>query len=162
MSAPTLDNLQVRIEPAAAPSTLDVQITNTHATTPLTILTWDAPFDRLSRDSGTYHIKPAAPEDAEELESLGIMVKRMLPAPREDLLEIPPRGSVTKQLVLESRWIPKDGKQYKVWADGPWRAIWTKGLDQVSDEDLKSIIGDFPISSRYSTNTIEITLNENE
>lgn len=159
MPAPTVDNLHVVIEAATdKASTLNVKITNAHDTTPLTILTWDAPFDRLSRDTGTYHIKPATPADAEELESLGIKIKRMLPAPREDLVEIPAGESITRQLVLESRWIPTDGQRYRVWANGPWRAVWARRKDDLSDEDLKSILGDFPIGSRYETNVVEMTL----
>lgn len=159
MSSPTPANLEVHIEPAAEDSTLKVTVSNTHDNTPLTILTWDAPFDRLSRDSGTYHIQSTKP-GSEELESLGIKIKRMLPAPRDALVEIPAKGKIERELQLKSKWIPTDGENYKVWAKGPWRAVWAKKLDDVTDDDLKSIVGEFDIDSKYETNVAEIVLKE--
>ena len=157
MSSATPANLQVHIEPALEDSTLKVTVSNTHESSPLTILTWDAPFDRLSRDSGTYHIQPTKP-GSEELESLGIKIKRMLPAPRDALVEIPAKGKIERELQLKSKWIPTDGERYKVWAKGPWRAVWAKKLDHVTDDDLKSIVGEFDIDSKYETNVAEIVL----
>lgn len=153
----TLANLRVHIEPDSAPSTIQITISNTHKQIPLTILTWDAPFDRISLDTGVYHVQPTTP-GADELKSPGVKIKRMVPAPRTSLLEIPANGKVTRQLSIKSRWIPTDGDTYKVWAKGPWRAVWTKAIDEVTDDDLASISGDFDIEARYETNEITLKL----
>ncbi|KAK3192536.1 hypothetical protein K4F52_001335 [Lecanicillium sp. MT-2017a] len=158
MTSPSPSNLEVHIEPGTTESTLQVKISNTHKDTPLTILTWDAPFDNVTRDSGSYHVQPASPPDADELKSPGVKVKRKMPAPRDDLLEIAPQGHVTRELPLKSRWLPSDGERYKVWAKGPWRAIWAKTMAEVTDEDLTSTRGDFGIGHTYETNQIEIVL----
>lgn len=158
MASPSPSNLKVHIVPANTTSTLEVKISNTHKDTPLTILTWDAPFDTIARDSGSYHIQPASPPGADEVPSLGLKVKRMLPVPREDLLEIPPQGHITRELLLKSSWIPADGEQYKVWAKGPWRAVWTKKLQDVTDEDLNRGIGEFGVGPKFETNVAEIKL----
>ena len=158
MASPTPANLKVHIAPGNKDSTLQVKITNTHKDTPLTILNWDAPFDSVTRDSGSYHIQPSSPPGADELKSPGVKVKRKMPAPREALLEIEPQGYVTRELSIASRWIPSDGGQYKVWANGPWRAIWAKKMEDVTDEDLMSTRGEFGIGHTYKTNEIEIIL----
>lgn len=157
MSSPTPDNLQVHIEAADQPSTVKVTIKNTHSSSPLTILTWDAPFDSSSRNTGAYHIQPTT-KGADELQSLGLKINRMLPAPREDILEIPAGEKVTRDLELKSQWIPTDGQTYKVWANGPWRAVWKKKAQDVTDEDLRTILGDFDIKAKYETNVAEVVL----
>ncbi len=159
MTSPSPSNLEVHIAPTDTASTLEVKISNTHKDTPLTIVTWDAPFDTIARDSGSYHIQPASPPGADEVPSLGLKVKRMLPVPREDLLEIPAQGHVTRELLLKSSsWIPADGELYKVWAKGPWRAVWTKKSEDVTDEDLNRGIGEFGVGPKYETNVAEIRL----
>lgn len=157
MSSPTLSNLGAHIAASSSsPSTLNVTISNSHPSSPLTIITWDAPFERTARDSGSYHIQPA--HGGDELKSLGLRIKRRLPAPRDALLEIPAGGKVERALELRSRWIPADGERYKIWARGPWRAVWAKSAEDVTDEDLGSLLGDFGVDAKFETNVLEMTL----
>lgn len=86
-------------------------------------------------------------------------LNRMLPPPRDELVEIAPGSSATKELGLKSPWIPTDGKKYQLHMRGNWRAAWAKAKADVSEGELEAMRGD-GTGSAFESESLEMQLKE--
>lgn len=55
--------------------------------------------------------------------------------------EVAPQETIEMDIDLSAPWIPGDGKLVKVHALGEWRAVWAKGKDEITDEELGAMSG---------------------
>jgi len=83
----------------------------------------------------------------------------MLPPPRDELVEISPGSSASKELGLKSPWIPTDGRKYQLHMRGNWRAAWAKAAADVSDRELEAMGGDVS-SSAFESDSVEMQLKQ--
>ena len=132
----------VSVELSSAEDSLAVKVTirNNSPDKTFSFLSWDSPFDPQAVNTGVLSLKDA--ETGDEIEGPGLKLNRMLPPPRDDLVEIRPGSSATKELGLRSPWVPTDGKKYQVQLRGAWRAAWAKAVADVSDRELESMGSD--------------------
>ncbi|KAF2140761.1 uncharacterized protein K452DRAFT_230259 [Aplosporella prunicola CBS 121167] len=129
---------------SANPPTLSIKLTNTHASAPLTLLTWDSPLDPQALALGLVHIAPAASEGDEPFKLPTIKVSRKLPPRREDLITLAPGQSRAQEIEFKEPVVPlgkirEKGGKAKVWVMGNWRALWAKTVEQVGDEELEAM-----------------------
>jgi len=132
-----LRDVTVELASAEAPLTVKVTIRNDSPDKTFSFLTWDSPFDPQAVNTGILSLKDA--ETGNEIEGPGLKLNRMLPPPRDDIVEITPGSSATRELGLRSPWVPTDGKTYQLQLRGSWRAAWAKAAADVSDRELESI-----------------------
>jgi hypothetical protein len=152
-----LENVAVELSSAQSPLTLKVTIRNDSPDKTFSFLTWDSPFDPQAINTGVLCLKDA--ESGNEIEGPGMKLNRMLPPPRDDLVEISPGSSVTKELGLTSPWIPTDGKKYQIQLRGSWRAAWAKAAADVSDRELESMGGESS-SKAFESDNFEMQLKQ--
>jgi hypothetical protein len=137
--APSRD-VSVELSLAKAPLTVKVTIRNDSPDKTFSFLSWDSPFDPQAVNTGVLSLKDT--ETGDEIEGPGLKLHRMLPPPRDDLIEISPGSSSTRELGLRSPWVPTDGKKYQIQLRGSWRAAWSKVAADVSDRELESMGSD--------------------
>ena len=150
-----LKDVAVELSSAQSPLTVKVTIRNDSPDKTFSFLSWDSPFDPQALNTGVLCLKDA--ETGDEIAGPGMKLNRMLPPPREDLVEISPGSSATKELELSSPWIPTDGKKYQIQLRGNWRAAWAKAAADVSDRELESMGGD---GSSFESDHFEMQLNQ--
>lgn len=159
-SSPDQKPLQdVTVELSGAESSLAVKVTirNDSPDKTFSFLSWDSPFDPQAINTGVLHLKDA--DTGDEIEGPGMKLNRMLPPPRDDLVEIKPGSSATKELGLRSPWVPTDGRKYQLQMRGSWRAAWRKAAADVSDGDLESM-GSDGSSKSFESKHLEIELKQ--
>jgi len=147
----------VSLSSAQNPLTIKVTIRNDSKDKPFSFLTWDSPFDPQAVNTGVLCLKDA--ETGSTIEGPGMKLNRMLPPPRDELVEIAPGSSATKELGLKSPWIPTDGKKYQLHMRGNWRAAWTKAKADVSDGELEAM-GSDGTESAFESDSLEVQLKE--
>ncbi|EME81257.1 uncharacterized protein MYCFIDRAFT_8780, partial [Pseudocercospora fijiensis CIRAD86] len=116
------------------PPTVHVAIQNKNTATPLTLLTWDTPIDPSALNTGVLSLSDTSTGEA--IPGPELKLNRLRPPPRDALVTIAPGDMVEKEVELVAPWIPRDGRSITVRAQGSWRAIWPKGKEDVSDEEL--------------------------
>jgi hypothetical protein len=137
-------------------STVTCTIRNTDAEHTISFLTWDTPFDPTAINTGVLTLKDA--DTGAEIPSPNMALRRMMPPPRDAIVEIAPESSSERELNLSSPWIPTDGKKYQVAVQGTWRAIWQKPAAQVTDEELAALKGDEAIQGDFDSGSVEMVL----
>jgi hypothetical protein len=152
-----LRDVSVELSSADAPLTLKVTIRNDSPDTAFSFLSWDSPFDPQAINTGVLSLKDAATGD--EIQGPGLKLNRMLPPPRDDLVEIRPGKSATRELALRSPWVPTDGKKYQIQLRGSWRAAWAKAAADVSDRELESM-GSDGSSKSFESGHLEMQLKQ--
>ena len=152
-----LSDVSVELSSADAPLTIKVTIRNDSPDKAFSFLSWDSPFDPQAVNTGVLSLKDA--ETGDEIQGPGMKLNRMLPPPREDLVEISPGSSATKELGLKFLWVPTDGKKYQIQLRGSWRAAWSKAAADVSDQELESMGSDGPPKS-FASGQLEMQLKE--
>jgi hypothetical protein len=152
-----LGDVAISLSPAQSPLTLKVTIRNDSPDKTFSFLTWDSPFDPQAINTGVLCLKDA--ETGDTIDSPGMKLNRMMPPPRDDLVEISPGSSATKELELKSPWIPTDGKKYRLHLQGNWRAAWAKAAADVSDGDLEAMGGDVS-ESAFESDSLEMHLKQ--
>jgi len=148
--------LQIQLAAGPENSTVACSIRNTNADDTITFLSWDTPFDPSAVNLGVLTLKDA--ETGAEIPSPGMQIRRMMPPPRDVLVEIAPGSSSERELDLSSPWIPTDGKKYKVGVTGTWKAVWKKPAAEVTDEELAAFKGDEAIQGGFGSAAVEMTL----
>lgn len=148
--------LQIQLSPGAENLTVACSIRNTNADHTITFLSWDTPFDPSAVNLGVLTLKDA--ETGAEIPSPGMQIRRMMPPPRDVLVEIAPGSSSERELDLSSPWIPTDGKKYQVGVKGIWGAVWKKPAAEVTDEELAAFKGDAALQGGFGSEAVEMTL----
>lgn len=142
---------------SASPPVVRAVLRNTDTKNPVTFLTWGTPFDELALKIGVLQLVDA--ETGDELQGPQLRLNRMMPPPRDVLVEIKPGGEVTKDLEIQGPWIPTDGnKKFKISASGRWMSVWKKTPDDVQDKDLEEAGGDNALTGYFKSEEVEITL----
>ena len=152
-----LKDVAVELSSADSPLTVKVTIRNNSPDKIFSFLSWDSPFDSQAINTGVLCLKDA--ETGDEIPGPGMKLNRKLPPPRDDLVEISPGSSATKQLALSSPWIPTDGKKYQIQLRGSWRAAWAKAATDVSDHELELMGGD-GASKAFESDHFEMQLKQ--
>lgn len=152
------DELQLSVHLSATTDRkLKITITNNDFTTPRTFLRWDTPFDPRALDMGILKLEDA--ESGQDLPSPGVKLNRRLPPPRDDLVEVPAGGEVSKEIELKAPWLPGDGRKVQVSAKGEWKAVWKKARDEVSNDELDIVGGQDVIRRMFRDgNSVEMVL----
>lgn len=146
---------------SSSPPTVAATISNHHSTKVITVLGWDTPFDPTAVNSGAlqlYRIKSSgsnAAAESVEIPGPGMKVNRLLPPPREDLIELKPGASIERHVPLKAPWIPADGQNYRLRFQGQWRGLWAKSIGDISAQDLEKLGG--VTGEGYESGTIEMT-----
>jgi hypothetical protein len=154
---PPLSDVAISLSPAQSLLTVKVTIRNDSPDKPFSFLSWDSPFDPQAINTGVLCLKDA--ESGDTIDSPGMKLNRMLPPPRDELVEIAPGSSATKELTLKSPWIPTDGKKYRLHLRGNWRAAWAKAAADVSDGELEAM-GSEGAESAFESDSLEMQLKE--
>ena len=152
-----LGDVAISLSSAQSPLTVKVIIRNDSPDKTFSFLSWDSPFDPQAINTGVLCLKDA--ETGNTIDSPGLKLNRMLPPPRDELVEISPGSSVTKELGLTSPWIPTDGKKYQLHMRGNWRAAWAKAAADVSDRELEAMGSDLS-SSAFESDSLEMQLKQ--
>ena len=155
--AAPLGDVAISLSSAESPLTLKVTIRNYSPDKTFSFLTWDSPFDPSAINTGVLCLKDA--ETGNTIDSPGMKLNRMMPPPRDELVEISPGSSATKELALKSPWIPTDGKKYQLHMQGKWRAAWAKAAADVSDDELEAMGGDVS-EGAFESDLLEMQLKE--
>jgi hypothetical protein len=153
----SLRDVSIELSSSESPLAVKVTIRNDSPDKSFSFLSWDSPFDPQAINTGVLCLKDA--ETGNEIEGPSMKLNRKLPPPRDDLVEISPGSSATKELALKSPWIPTDGKKYKVQLRGSWRAAWTKAAADVSDRELESM-GSDGSSKTFESGHLEMQLKQ--
>ncbi|KAI7540313.1 hypothetical protein KC343_g6835 [Hortaea werneckii] len=158
-----LRHLSVAIKAvSSSPPTIAASISNHHPTKVITLLSWDTPFDPTALNSGAlqlYRLTSSGSNnaaDSVEIPGPGMKVNRLLPPPREDLIELKPGASVERHVTLKAPWIPADGQDYRLRFQGQWRGLWPKATGDISAQDLEQLGG--VTGQGYETETVEMKL----
>lgn len=151
-------DISVELAAAEAPLTVRVTIRNDSPDHSFSFLTWDSPFDPQAINTGVLSLRDA--ESGAEIEGPAMKLNRLLPPPREDLVEIKPGSSATRELGLASPWVPTDGKTYQVQAQGSWRAAWAKAASDVTDQELEAMGIDGLVAEAYRSERLELQLKQ--
>ena len=142
------DDLQLSVQLATSSGDkLTITISNQDSTTPRTFLQWDTPFDIRALDMGVLRLEDA--ETGDELPSPGLKLNRKLPPPRDDLIEVPAGGEVSKEIELKAPWLPTDGRKVRVRAEGEWKAAWKKGKDEIVEAELGDLGGESALTGAF-------------
>lgn len=137
---PSVDDLHIFLSHTWQPvPTVKVTIQNTHPTSYMSFLSWDTPVDPSALNTGVLTIVYAV--SGEPIPGPGLKLNRLLPPLREDIIELAPQETIEVDIDLSAPWIPGDGKRVKVHALGQWRAVWAKGKDEITDEELEAMSG---------------------
>ena len=152
-----LGDVAISLSSAQSPLTVKVTIRNDSPDKTFSFLTWDSPFDPQAINTGVLCLKDS--ESGKTIESPGMKLNRMMPPPRDELVEIAPGSSATKELGLKSPWIPTDGKKYQLHMRGNWRAAWAKTAADVSDGELEAL-GNDGTESAFESDELEMHLKE--
>ncbi|KAM0715582.1 hypothetical protein Q7P37_009080 [Cladosporium fusiforme] len=150
--------ISVELSAAEAPLTIRVTIRNDSPDHPFSFLTWDSPFDPQAINTGVLSLKDD--QSGSEIEGPAMKLNRLLPPPRDDIVEIKPGSSATRELGLASPWVPTDGKTYQIQAHGSWRAAWAKSASDVTDKELEAMGIDEKVAGAFSSDALKLQLKQ--
>ncbi|KAI0416779.1 hypothetical protein F5X98DRAFT_387758 [Xylaria grammica] len=129
-----LDNLQLRIaQSTVLPRSISVSVTNTHPSSPVTILKWNSPLDPAALGLGLVRITPANTTEPFHIDA--IKIQRLMPPKAESLVTLTPGDSATSTVELRELIVPQglfDAGPAKVTMKGRWMAVWP----EMTKEDL--------------------------
>ncbi|KAI0534481.1 hypothetical protein GGR58DRAFT_516083 [Xylaria digitata] len=121
-----LVNLQLNIaQSTVSPHAISLSVTNTHPSTPVTILKWNSPLDPAALGLGLVRILPA--QTVEQFHIEPIKIKRLMPPKADSLVTLLPGDSTTSTIELRDPIVPKtlwDAGPAKVTIKGRWMAVW--------------------------------------
>lgn len=122
------------------PPTIIATVTNLHASTTITLLTWDTPFDEDALLSGIFIITDL--DNGHEVPSPKRKLDRAEAPPKEAFLEVGPRSAIAKEIVLEGTGAQLEaGMQYEVSTKGRWKAVWHASVAHIGDINLRKMGG---------------------
>lgn len=142
----TSGGLQFEIAPPvlpalSQPSTIvpvHVSVHNPGTHAPVTLLNWGTPLDPRANLLGIFHIRDVSQDTLVPLDT--IKVSRALPPSADDLVEIPPGGSV--DVVVTLSHVPLvEGHEYSIQAQGTYHAVWEGSRNQVPTTELEKLSG---------------------
>lgn len=155
---PSVEDLRIYLSHTWTPvPTVNVTIQNIHPTSHLSFLIWDTPIDRTALNSGILRLVDAVSGDF--IQGPGLKITRLLPPPRDAMVELAPQDVVEVDIDLNAPWIPGDNKLVKVHAQGEWKAVWPTAKDDVTREELEAISGAGALSGPFrSARDVEMEL----
>ncbi|KAI5196608.1 hypothetical protein E4T38_08430 [Aureobasidium subglaciale] len=148
-------HLKLRIS-SDSPSALKVTLENKHPDQTFTLLTWNTPLDTQALNIGAVTLEEV--KTGEAVSGPNMKINRMMPPPRDALVEVRPQSSITREVKLDFPWIPKDGKSYRALTPGPWKAVWAKSAAEVMDKEIEEMTGDSHLSKDIHSESAEIQL----
>jgi hypothetical protein len=158
MAAENIEDLSVVLEKVPdAQTAILVKIQNKNPSSSFTFLTWDTPFDPQAMNLGVFKLRDA--ETGDLVEGVEIRINRMLPPPREALVEVGPGSEVTKKVELDAPWIPKHtSKNYTIEAVGRWHSVWNQSSSSIQEQELETVGGGDALKGEFKSNAIEVSL----
>lgn len=157
-SEPSLSHLQVSLSRTShsSPPALSLVVTNTHPSTPLTLLTWNTPLDPLVLQLGLVEVTPAGSDAPLPLAT--IKVSRKLPPGADALVTLGPGESKAQEVVLKEPIVPwkqVEGGKARVVCKGAWKAVWVGS--EVSAGALERMEADEgSLSGEWETEGVEV------
>lgn len=139
-----------------SPPTITVTLSNESPSKPYTVLNWDSAFDSVALGIGVFHIFDSV--IGEELPSMEMKLNRVLPPPREDLIDLAPGKDFRTDVKLEpplANLVP--GREYKIQAKGRWKGAWPKAAEKVTESDLKDLGGGDCLTGDFESNELSFT-----
>lgn len=106
---------------------------------------------------GVLSITPAGA--AKPLDLPVIMARRLWPPPPDSLVTIKPGESVGEDIVLQEPKVPMKelGDKATVFVQGKWMAVWAKGKDELTDEEIDDSTST-GFSGEYKSESLEISI----
>lgn len=147
-------DLKIQLSSGSSPSVLKVTIENKSQKQTFSLLTWNTPLDEQALNIGALTLEEA--ETGEAVPGPQMKINRKLPPPRDAVVEVSPQSTASREVNLSFPWIPKDGKVYRIKAQGAWKAVWAKPASQITDEELSDMTGDSHINESISSESAEI------
>ncbi|OCL12413.1 hypothetical protein AOQ84DRAFT_419779 [Glonium stellatum] len=130
-SSVTINLMQLSSDPPV----IRITLYNSSSSSTFTILNWDSPLDPQAFNLGIYHLEDE--ETGDEVEIPRLMINRLLPPPREALLEIAPESDLSIDTQLDQPWMPSHRPaKYNLYAAGQWKAIWDKPARDIRESEL--------------------------
>ena len=135
-----------------------VQISNASPDSTFTFLSWDTPFDPRALDLGVVGLSDAV--TGKEIPGPGLKLNRKMPAPRDELIEVEPGKTRTRELELKGFWLPEEGTKVRIHAHGEWKAVWkARRKDEIAEAELEALAGDRVLRGPFqSENTVEVII----
>ncbi|EKG20508.1 hypothetical protein MPH_02231 [Macrophomina phaseolina MS6] len=156
-NTPNLSHLHISLsQTASSPPTLSLAVTNTHPSSPLTLLTWNTPLDPLALQLGLLEVRAAGAH--EPLPLATIKVSRKLPPGADSLVTLAPGESRAQEVVLREPIVPlkrAEGGKVAVVARGVWRAVWM-GADVSEDAVARMGEGEAVLSGEWETESVVV------
>ncbi|KAI5201128.1 hypothetical protein E4T39_05365 [Aureobasidium subglaciale] len=149
-------DLKLRIS-SDSPSVLQITLENKHPSQTFALLTWNTPLDAQALNTGAVTLEDV--KTGETISGPNMKINRMMPPPRDALVEVRPQSSVAREIGLDFPWIPKDGKTYRAQTPGSWMAVWAKSAAEVTDKEIEEMTGDGHLSKEIFSESAEIQLN---
>lgn len=151
-------DLKIQLSSGSSPSVLKVTVENKSQKQTFSLLTWNTPLDEQALNIGALTLEDA--QTGEAVPGPQMKVNRKLPPPRDAVVEVSPQSTASKEVNLSFPWIPKDGKVYRIKAQGAWKAVWAKPASQITDEELSEMAGDSHHDENISSEDMELRLGE--
>lgn len=157
---PSVKDLHIYLSHTWTPvPTVKVTIQNTHPTSPMSFLIWDTPIDRTALNNGVLRLVDAV--SGEPIQGPGLKISRLLPPPRDAIVEVASLDVIEVDIELDAPWIPGGNKLVKVHAQGEWKAVWAKPKDDVTAEELGAMSGPGMLKGPFrSVRDVEMELSE--
>lgn len=147
MPARSAPDLSVQLS-SSRPNHVKVSITN-DGDNLATFLRWDTAFDEQALALGILTLTDAETGDA--IPGPDLKLNRVLPPSRDDLVEVGAGGEISKELALGGFWLPKNGREVKVHAQGRWKAVWMKPKADVTEEELQAVGGEQALQGDFAS-----------
>ena len=126
-------------KPTSSISGVVVRVTNT-GNTPVTILTWESPLDRLALQLGLLSLTPAGAK--EPLALVTMKASRHLPPDEDSLVTLDPGASEENEVLFREQVVPSDqvkGKTVTVECKGRWMSVWSAKRSDLSAETIGNL-----------------------
>lgn len=132
VKTPILSYLVLTITATADPLTIKATTTNTHPTITFSILDWDTALDESAYECGVFSMYPLGNEEKKKTIGPDLKYRRMMPPPLEQVVEIAPGESITKEFEIPQSPLDdfslspplESGRTYRVCAEGRYMIVW--------------------------------------
>lgn len=154
-SASTSDLAIQLFQTSRSPATILVKVKNHSSSQTLTVLTWDSPLDPQAVPLGIVQVTSS--ETGEKAAAATALLSRLLPPPRDALVELRPGGEASNEVQIRSPAVElKRGTKYDVRLSGSWKAIWKSAKDAVTANDLDEMSGGAAVTGPFQSEGISI------
>jgi hypothetical protein len=137
------------------PPSLLITLKNSSPSTPYTLLKWGTPLDAQALNLGLFKLVDSG--TGEEIQVDKIMISRLMPPSRHDLVTMAPGTEEATEVVFNKPWMPKTKPAvYRVRAEGTFAGVWDRYGNDVVDSELEAY-SESPLNGKsFRTNEIEM------